>query len=131
MTLTFACTTNAGEPYRPLTSYAPGVSQPGGKRSTTPVGVPGVYANVGAAVGSVHGTDSSIQSPTPEKPEYCTRIIPPGRGVEMGSIVTTAVLPGGGIGGQPPSEFLAKSGVKMSWHHGDRAAYSGLRGSHR
>lgn len=34
------------------------------------------------------------------------------------------------IGGQPPSDFLAKSGVRMSWHHGDRAAYSGQRGSH-
>lgn len=32
------------------------------------------------------------------------------------------------IGGEPPADFLAKSGVRMSWHHGDRAAYSGAGG---
>lgn len=35
------------------------------------------------------------------------------------------------IGGQPPSEFLTKVGVQMSWHHGDRAAYSGAREGQR
>ena len=35
------------------------------------------------------------------------------------------------IGGEPPADFLAKSGVRMSWHHGDRAAYSGPGGASR